>query len=135
MKTLKNIIFVVLVTILYSFILFIGGYLYHKHHTPPITITKTETQWKQSIVYRDYPALSQGDIINKLKCYDQGEFKLDISPLSDIGTYRISGKLCDRDAYKDIGIECGESENFKLYLGIGAIAIGAGAYGIYKITR
>jgi len=110
---------------------FIGGYFYHAKTTKPEVKVITETKWKHSIIYRDYPTLSQEEIVNRLKCYDQSEMYITVRPLEDIGTYRIDTSLCERKAERDFRIECGETSNFKLYLGLGlASAAGIGIYAL-----
>lgn len=105
------------------------GYFYAKQTVDPIVITQTETVWKDKVIYRDYVSMPAEDILNKLRHYDQDEFKLTFRPLVEANMYRIEGRLYEREAYKDIKIEVGSASNWKFYLGLGsAAAIGAGIY-------
>ena len=130
---MKKFIFILVCIILWSFTCLFGGYILGKKLTPPITITKYETQWKDKIIYRDYSSIPVNDLIEDLKCYDTAEFKLDMNNLQE-NKYRISGSLCERSAYKDIEIECGSSGDWKLYAGIGVVGIASGMI-IYHMGR
>lgn len=109
------------------------GYKYAKGNIEPITITKYETQWKDKVVYRNYEDLPVEVIKQKLKCYDQEEFFLAFDPIKD-NEYRITGNLCEREAYKDIKIEASTSGNWKLYAGIGVAGLATG-FAIYHFGR
>jgi len=67
-----------------------------------------------------------------LLCYDRSEFELTLSPLES-NNYRITGKLCEREAYKDIRIKVSESSNWKFYVGAGIAT--AAVTGIYLKMR
>ena len=130
---MKKIIFIIIYIFIWSFTCLFGGYFLGKKLTKPITITQTETVWKDKIIYKDIPSMTISEKDKELRCYYRSEFKLNFKPLIDDNKYRIEGILCERSAYKDIEIECGESENWKFYVGAGVV-LGLGT-AIYTITR
>jgi len=126
---MKKIIMILLLSVFWTITCIGFGYFAGKSLTDPVVITEKETVWKDKIVYRDYISMPPEKIIDKLKCYDQSEFYLTLNPLINSGEYRIKGKLCEREAHKDIKIEVGSNSNWKFYIGAGAaVAIGAGIY-------
>lgn len=130
---MKKFITILLIIIIWTLTCATSGYFYAKKTVKPITIKQTETQWKYSVIYKDISQMPSEEKDRDLQCYYQSEFHLNFTPLVDDNKYRITGKLCQREAYKDIEIECHESGNFKFYLGLGVAAtVGAG---IYILTR
>jgi len=126
---MKKIVIILILSVLWTMTCAGFGYFYGKKFAKPIVITEKETVWKDKIVYRDYLSMPPEQMIDKLKCYDQNEFKIAFNQKPEIGEYRITGKLCEREAYKDIKIEVGSDTNWKFYIGIGsAVAIGLGIY-------
>lgn len=110
-----------------------GGYIVGKKLTKPIIITEHETIWKDKIIYKNIAVMSPEEKDKDLECFYRNEFKLTLKPLPENNMYRISGKLCDREATKDFEVQCGESGNWKLYGGIAAAGIIGTA--IYIKTR
>jgi hypothetical protein len=128
---MKKFITILFFIILWSIICLCGGYFIGKKLTKPVII-QGETIWKDKIIYRDYAKMPVAEKDKKLKCYDQGEFFLTFKPIEE-DKYRIQGNLCEREAYKDIEIEIGESGNFKLYLGFGVAVLACAT--IFAMTR
>lgn len=133
MNKLVHVLIICIIFLIFGTCSFIGGYFYHAKTVKPEVKVITETKWKHSIIYRDYPTLSQEEIISRLKCYDQSEMYITVRPLDDIGTYRIDTSLCERKAERDLQIECGETSNFKFYLGLGLAS--AASIGIYALLH
>ena len=131
MNKLVHVLIICTIFLIFGICSFIGGYFYHAKTVKPEVKVITETKWKHSIIYRDYTVLTQDEVITRLKCYDQSEMYISVNPLESAGTYRISTSLCERKAERDFEVECGESGNFKLYLGFGlATAAGVGLFAL-----
>jgi hypothetical protein len=117
---------------------FAAGFFSGRRTTEPrtITITKKEIEWRDKIVYRDYPALSLPDCTKALQCYDSAKPSLDIARASG-GSYVLTAGLCERTWRREIEIECQTDGNWKLYvgIGIGAVVVGGIGYGAYRLFR
>ena len=132
---MKNILIAILVLLLFGFCCGIIGFFIHKKFSKPVIIEREKIV--TNTVYRDYQKIVREKCIENLICYDQSEFKLDINPKVIPGEYRITASLCEREAYRDVKIDCGSSGNWKLYLGIGigAAATGFACYKIYEVVK
>jgi len=124
---MNRFIFIFILIIAWTATCIFATYSYVNKTKIPVII-QGETIWKDKIIYRDYKKLSVNDIVEDLKCYDQAEFKINIKHLNS-KEYRITSSLCERSAYKDIEVECGQTESWKYYVGAGiAVAAGLGIY-------
>lgn len=124
---MKKFIFALVLIILWSLFCAFSGYIAAKKTIDPVII-QGETVWRDKVVYRDYTIMTVAEKDKALECYDASEFFLSFEPIKN-NEYRITGNLCGREAHKDIEIECGQSSNWKFYLGLGsAVAIGTGIY-------
>lgn len=124
---MNRFIFILIVFIAWTLACVFATHIYDSKTIVP-KITQGETIWKDKVIYRDYTKLPVNDIVEDLKCYDRSEFKINLKQLNT-NKYRVESSLCERSAYKDIEIECGQTESWKYYVGAGiAVAAGIGIY-------
>jgi len=136
MKNLKNILILILVIIIWSALVFTGGYFYNGFYgekPPPEIVYKDKIVDK--IVYRNIKTMTPAEKDNEILHYDTDPFLLDIQPNNlDKTNFRITGELYKRKAYRDVRIECGNSGNWKFYVGVTAAVI-VGSVVTYKLIN
>ena len=126
---MKKIIFILILIITWSATCLFFGYFSGKKLTDPVIIKEYETVWKDKIIYKNVSTMPTEEKDKELGHYYRDEFILKMKPLSEQNMYRIEGKLYEREAHKDIEIQCGESGGWKLYAGFGlAAAVGTVIY-------
>jgi len=111
------------VSLLVLVLVYFAGFGTHYYCFREEPVVKWKTKIQTDIVYRNYPTVSLPQCIDKLKCYDTSEPRLEMEQL-DVGTYRIGAGLCDRSWSRDMTIEVGEGGNWKFYFGGAVAAIG-----------
>lgn len=100
------------------------GWISYKYtHTPEVQ-APTISNVKEKIVYRDYPSMSNDELINKLMCYDTAPFQFSYKPISsDMNSILVQNtyRLCDRTGSHDVLIPISTSGNWKYYVGAGVV--------------
>jgi hypothetical protein len=84
-------------------------------------------------VYREYSQLSQGELTEKLTCYDTSEPRLDVAFKNN--TAHLSAGLCERNWTRDVTFEIASSSNWKFTIGVAAVGVAAGGFLTYKIIK
>jgi len=120
---IKNKIMLISAIIIAAVLYWCGWVSYKYTHEPEIkTITVTNIQEK--IVYRDYPSMTNDELIKKLKCYDTTPFHFNYKTLdvkSDSILIQNIYSLCDRVGSHDLLVPINTSGNWKLYVGAGVV--------------
>lgn len=133
---MRNIITTIIIFIVWTFFCFSGGYLYQwKFGNKPKPVIIEKEIVKYNTIYKDYAKMTDQQKNDRLFHYDRDTFNLDILKIKDSeNMFRLTGNLYERQAQRDVKIECSKSGNFKFYVGVTAITIGV-SYGIYRLIK